>query len=101
MTNGQMSPLFLGLNQHAGNLQRVDINFVVRRIRGTQNGCCMTQLHFHDESETKIARIQCLQQSFASDQLLNEGEEIVGIFGVKNPFSSISAIGFIVWNPRI
>ena len=39
--------------------------------------------------------------SFASDQLLADGEEIIGVYGTKdqNGNGYFSGLGFIVWMP--
>lgn len=101
LSNGKMSPQYVTKVQNDQNFERVDVDFSkVRRIRGTSNGFWVSQIHFHDANNNEIKRVASYQQAFGDDQVLQEGEEIIGIYGTRNAHNNYFAtIGFIVWKP--
>jgi hypothetical protein len=78
-------------------MNRVDFNFEVKKVKGTNNYNYITQMHFQNPDMTNIANAEPQNDSFAPDQVLNDGEHIVGIYGVKDRDSAVTCIGFIVW----
>ena len=70
MSNGCNSPVFLGMEINADNLQEVEITPQVKRIRGTvasTGGNCVKNVYFQDKTGTEIARIVSGNEPFAPD----------------------------------
>ena len=101
MSNGCNSPVFLGKNQNADNLEEVKITPQVKKIRGSVIGTCISMLYFQDKDGTEIAKIVSSERNFAPDQILEDDEEIIGVYGTKsiNDYGLFSSLGFIVWKP--
>ena len=58
-------------------------------------------LYFQDKNGTDIAKIVASGNSFAPDQILEDDEEIIGVYGTKDQRSDgiFDSMGFIVWKP--
>ena len=61
----------------------------------------MKNIHFYDKNGTEISKIESEKKDFAPDVLIEDDEEIIGVYGTKNQDSSgdFFSIGFIVWKP--
>ena len=84
ISNGCHSPIFLGKTQNADNLEEVKITPQVKKIRGSVIGNHISMIYFQDKDGTEIAKIVASERSFAPDQILEDDEEIIGVYGTKN-----------------
>ena len=102
MSNGCHSPVFLGKTQNAYNLKEVKITPKVKMIRGTVVGVkCVRSTYFLGKDGTEISKIAPGNAPFAPDQILEDEEEIIGVYGTKNVNNDgeFPSLGFIVWKP--
>ena len=101
LSNGIESPVFLAENQTADNLTEVPINACnIARIRGTNNNNWLYEIVLQDKDGLTQALMQAKASGqFGADQLLMEGEQIVGVHGSKNRNNYFACLGFIVWTP--
>lgn len=101
MSNGKSSPLFLTKVQTDKNFDKVDVDFSkVRRVRGTSNSYWISQLQFQTEEGAEVALVKSYEQEWAGVQQLDEGEEIIGIYGTRFGHTQdnyMGTVGFIVW----
>ena len=86
MSNGCNSPVFSSKEMNADNLQEVKITPQVKKIRGTTNmgGKYAKNIYFQAKDGTEISRIVAYETELAPDQILEEDEEIIGIYGTKD-----------------
>lgn len=99
LSNGHRSPIFRCENSQISQspMHMLDLSFTVRRIMGTDSRNYVSQFRF--EGDDQVAKLETEKvDAFAPDCLLEPGEEIIGVYGVKDS-ELIQQIGFIVWNP--
>jgi hypothetical protein len=101
LSNGQKSPVFLAKDQQAGVMETRDVNFDIKKIRGTYHSNHLSQVHFHNADDTKVVKVETMEYTFGPDQQLNPGEYIVGIYGGKNREYIFNSIGFLVWKQPV
>ncbi len=66
-------------------MQRCDLPFPVKRINGTNSYDVIFELNFYNADNSKSARIQSHPgYPLAADCYLDDKEEIIGVYGVKN-----------------
>ena len=101
LSNGVESPVFLGQTQTAQDMIEVPITPAIRKIRGTQNGTWLYQIIFQSKEGQELQKMESyVTNKFASDQVLADGEEIIGVYGTKDQHESgFYSLGFIVWVP--
>ena len=81
-------------------MQKVNIDFQVKKIRGSNKNDCVCQIHFHDANDNQIIKIEGKSNiPFGEDCILEDREVIVGIYGNKDSINPFYFLGLIVWNP--
>jgi hypothetical protein len=71
----------------------------VKRVNATVPGWNLRCLIFSERDGTQIEKVEtCAGYSYGTEFVLDDGEEIIGIFGKKDS-NSIDGLGFIVWKP--
>ena len=98
LSNGVSSPLFLAKDQNSDNLQEIKINSDITKIRGTYNSTPMYSVHFLAKNGGEISKMQP-GTTTNIDIDLGEGEEIIGVYGIKGQNPYFWSLGFIVWKP--
>ena len=98
------SPVFASRDVDSTDLKSVNLNSqLIKKIRGGQHAPYgFSHIFFQDKEGKELASIKTCDTTFAPDQLLNDDEEIVGIYGSKDMSASdnrFASIGFIVWKP--
>ena len=103
LTNNTSSQVFLGNkgNETAADMQTVSLNTKVKKIRGIYDGCCVTNIRFHDSNGNEIAKILPFASEFTPDRILEDDEELIGVWGHKDSDGNgyFHNPGFIVWKP--
>ena len=79
---------------------RFDDTRVIRTIHGDANKFNICKLHFKDINGGMIAKVEACNLNFGKDMQLEEGEEIIGVYGHKNSNFVFHNLGFIVWTPH-
>jgi len=89
------------LDQDEVGWRYVDIDVdKVKRIKGTANGWGFHRAYFLNSAGKEVSWIKLGENAgFAPEQVLEDGEQIVGVYGSKNSKTSITSLGFIVWKP--
>ncbi len=84
------------------NLQQVrfDEKKVIRTIYGDDSSRYMKKIFLKDKDNIEIAKIEVLNDNPGQEMQLNEGEEIIGIYGHKDSENVFKNLGFIVWTPH-
>ena len=102
LSNGVESPVFLGKTQTAQDMIEVPITPAIRKIRGSINSNYIYQIIFQSKEGQELQKMESsASNNFASDQVLADGEEIIGVYGTKDQHGSgfFVSLGFIVWVP--
>ena len=99
LSNGVASPLFLAKDQNSDNLQEIKINSDNTQIRGTYNSTILLSVHFLAKNGGEISKILPNTSTTNIDIDLAEGEEIIGVYGIKDQAQYFWSLGFIVWKP--
>jgi hypothetical protein len=60
----------------------------------------MLNVTFLDKNGQEISKIAPHSGANPIDQVLAEGEQIIGIYGSKNQNTILNSLGFIVWKPQ-
>ena len=75
----------------------------VKRVKGTillANGNGLHKLTFSKKDGTEIAKVELYsRKAYGPEFMLDDSEEIIGIFGTKDPSPDLYQLGFIVWKP--
>ncbi len=79
---------------------RFDENKVIRTIHGDADPYYMRKIHFLDKDNNEIAKIEGFRDNYGTESHLNEGEAIIGIYGLKDIRNCFLNLGFIVWTPH-
>ena len=104
LSNGITSPLFLARNATTSNIERVNITNKQRieKIKGQQgmNGS-VSEVYFYEKDGSLITQMVADVVGGYDLATLDEGEEIVGVYGTKNKiYDHLDTLGFIVWRPN-
>ena len=102
LSNGVESPVILGKTQTAQDMIEVPITPAIKKIRGSINSNWLYQIIFQSKEGQELQRMESTANNqFASDQVLAEGQEILGVYGTKDQHGNgyFSSLGFIVWVP--
>ena len=102
LSNGRESPLFLAKRQHRIHLRKTDFkkNMTVAKVRGTNNKSkYVVSIHFEDKDGNEIASLIPSHIYPLAEHKLEEGEELIGVYGNKDHFEYFANLGFIVWRP--
>ena len=82
-------------------MERCDFPFTVNRINSTVNGKYICVLNFFNLSgfHPVSASIKSDENALTGDILLNQGEDIIGLYGIKDykKLSYFCEIGVMVW----
>jgi hypothetical protein len=74
----------------------------VKRVKGTiltGFGAALHKLSFFHKDGTEITKVELANDSgYGPEFVLDDSEEIIGIFGTKD-LDSYMQLGFIVWKP--
>jgi hypothetical protein len=92
----------LGYTQTAEDLIEVPMTPAIRQIGGSSNNEWLSHIHFKSKNGQFIQKMEYFKSgNRANDQLLADGEEIIGIYGTKDQDAPgyWSSLGFIVWLP--
>ena len=76
--------------------------FAVKRVKGCLiGGSSIHKLSFSKKDGTEIAKVElCVGQQYGPEFVLDDSEEIIGIFGSKDGGNKfIDQVGFIIWKP--
>ena len=94
--------MFLAKDTNGEDLTQVkfDENKVIRTIHGDDDGYWMKKIHLKDKDNNEIAKIEAFNDNPGQEVHLNEGEEIIGIYGNKDTINFFYNLGFIVWTPH-
>jgi hypothetical protein len=75
----------------------------VKRVKGTiltNNDWSLHKLSFSKKDGTEITKVELINDSgYGPEFVLDDSEEIIGIFGTKDASNHIHRLGFIVWKP--
>ena len=74
----------------------------VKRIKGTTltAGASLHELNFSKKDGNEITKVElCDNSGYGPEFLLDDSEEIIGIFGKKDPSTDLYQLGIIVWKP--
>ena len=100
LSNGKASPLFAAPDTSnltsLTTLQIPDAS-LIKRIQGTK-GSYMHQIIFKKADGSELYRIEAQTNTLGDDHILNDGEEIIGVYGGYY-LQCIDALGIIVWIP--
>lgn len=100
LSNGQKSPVFLASGQNADNLSAVPIPADIKKIRGSATNIRVSQIIMQDKNGVEIAQMKTGSGELGTDQVLKEGEQIIGVHGhVKGYGWGFANLGFVVWVP--
>lgn len=99
LSNGQKSPAFLANDQQANFTKRVELNFPVKKIKGNPNTHDMSSVSFHSVEDVNVAKMFIKDNGGTVDKDLNDGEVIIGVYGIRNNAAYIRSLGFIVYKP--
>ena len=99
--DGTESPIFLAKDTDSNNLQTVnlDLNKTIKSIKSDEDKKAIKQIYFQDKDGNEIAKIFAFKNNEGQTMQLNDGEEIIGIFGNKDSYIDFTNLGFIVWTP--
>ncbi len=68
-------------------------------MKGTKN-YGLSEVYFEDKNGNELAKIFGSKSVIGqSSYNLNEGEEIIGVYGNKDGHTNFLSLGFIVWKP--
>ncbi len=70
----------------------------VKRVNGTKQGLYLGGLIFSKRDGTQIDKDETYSRTYGTEFVLDDGEEIIGIFCRKDS-DSIAGLGFILWKP--
>ena len=77
---------------------------IVKRIKGCQlGGPFLSKLSFSKKDSTEVKKIELNKggQPYGQEFVLDDDEEIIGMFGSVNGTLVLKQLGFIVWKPPI
>ena len=74
-----------------------DENKVIRNIHGDAVNYGIKKIHLKDKENKEIAKIEASNDNPGQEMQLNEGEEIIGIYGHNDTYKCFHNLGFIVW----
>ena len=83
-------------------MTEVPITPAIKKIRGTDNSHWLFQIIFQSKEGQELQKMESyVKNKLASDQVLAEGQEILGVYGTKDQDESgcFRSLGFIVWEP--
>ena len=66
---------------------------------GVVSNCAIKSLTFLDSAALPIASLGVEENTNPQEVRLDEGESIIGLFGVRKPANVLYGLGFIVWRP--
>ena len=76
----------------------IDPSKKIKAIRAfVASNCAISKLQFLGEKDSMIAEIGSQESNNPVTYRLEEGETIIGLYGVKKPALVIYGLGFIVW----
>ena len=101
LSNGMSSPLFLSPDVDSSNVQKLRIENpeAIRKIQGTYQLAAIRQMFFKDIRGKTLASIETEEYQLGDEIELQEGEQIVGVYGSHYAKGFINHLGFIVWRP--
>lgn len=99
LSNGLSSPAFMHSSTNSTNMNEVVLTNNIKKLGGTKGDLGIREVIFQDAEGKNIGRIFTANSNFGPDQELEEGEEIVGIYGNNTGPSGCYSLGFIVWQP--
>jgi hypothetical protein len=96
--------VFTGKGENDQGLQPFAISDFadVKRVKGKklEISTSLNKLCFSKKDGTEIAKVELTNESvYGPEFVLDDSEEIIGIFGTKNADNHIWQLGFIVWKP--
>ncbi len=75
----------------------------MKRIKGCQldGGHDVCKLSFSEKDGSELAKVEVGNngKSYGPESVLNDDEEIIGMFGTKDCANFFDQLGFIVWKP--
>ena len=101
LSNGISSPVFTAPNTNDQDMKSVNIQdySLVKRVNGTTQGSNLCYLIFSKRDGTEIAKLKTSEERhYSTEFVLDDAEEIIGIFG-KTDSDKVDSLGFIVWKP--
>ena len=76
---------------------------VVKKIKGCQldGGAYLTKLSFSKTDGAEVAKVELKSggKPYGQESVLNDDEEIIGMYGTLHDTYWIRQLGFIVWKP--
>ena len=100
LSNGVSSPVFTARQQDDSNFKTVNItnSAQIRRISARRSN--VGRITFMDAKGQELYKLQTddAGERFP-DEVLNEGEEIIGIYGAYTTYQFMNYLGIIVWKP--
>ncbi len=75
----------------------------IKRVKGTiltNDARSLHKLSFSNKDGAEITKVElCDERGYGPEFVLDDSEEIIGIFGTKDVKDHIYQLGFIVWKP--
>ncbi len=100
LSNGESSAVFTAPGTNDQDMLSFNIPDYsqVKRVNGTKQGWNLVGLIFSKRDGTQIDKVETYSKPYGAEFVLDDAEEIIGIFG-KTDSNIVDALGFIVWKP--
>jgi hypothetical protein len=92
----------MGFHPVVPDMHETNLNSSIKRIRGTMKNMWPQYIVFLDAEGNQVSAMHANHdEHFGPEQILLDGEEVIGVYGHKNSDGSgdFRSIGFIVWTP--
>lgn len=100
-TNNVKTGTYLTQGTNGGDMVHVDLDksAPLDNIKSDVKGFVVKQIYFQDKHGRELAKLYASKDNDGQVRMLNEGEQIIGVYGHKGSFKCFRSIGFIVWKP--
>ena len=94
--------MFIAKDIKSENLKYIkfDESIAIRTIHGDSDTYHMKKVHFRDNEDKIIVKIEAFNNNPGQEMHLKDGEDIIGVYGHKNSYNEFTNLGFIVWTPH-
>ncbi len=86
LSNGQKSPDFFARGESENKMLKCDIPYQVKRINGTDDKDLVCKINFFGAEKTQKSKIYASNSEVSDDLYLENNENIIGIYGIKEEF---------------
>jgi len=100
-SNQIKSPLYLAKNEKDKGLKlaNVDLSEPTKSIYGDHEESAIKKIIFQSEEESDLLCLVASDDNTGQTIQLEDGEEIIGLYGNKDSRKWFINLGFIVWKP--